>query len=49
MYEHYPMLISFHSRDPLDEIDEPDMIYEVLKLDAEPKDFTYHYITVFED
>lgn len=48
MYEYYRMLTSFRSRDPLDEIDNPDMIYEVLKLNAELKDFIYHYIAVFE-
>ena len=43
------MLTSFRADDPLDEIDDPDTIDEVLKLNAELKDFIYHYITLFED
>ena len=49
MYEHDRMLTSFRPGDPLDEIDDPDTIDEVLKLNAELKDFIYHYITIFED
>ena len=49
MYKHDRMLTSFRAGDPLDEIDDPDMIDEVLKLNAELKDFIYHYITLFED
>ena len=49
MYEHDRMLTSFHAGDPLDEIDDPDTIDEVLKLNTELKDFIYHYITLFED
>ena len=49
MYEHDRMLTSFSPGDPLDEMDDPDMIDEVLKLNAELKDFIYHYITLFEN
>ena len=49
MYEHDRMLTSFNMDYPLDEMENPDDIDEVLKLNAELKDFVLQYIAFFED
>ena len=49
MYEHDRMLTSFNMDYPLDELENPDDIDEVLRLNAELKDFVLQYIAFFED